>query len=82
MIFRKLKPEILILRGENFPSELKKLSDKNKNIMIYKFPYSIKQEELIKFMSKNLDSFVVLGIGNIVGWGETLMKKLKEIKID
>ena len=82
LIFRKLKPEILILRGENFPSELKKLSNKNKNIMIHKFPYSIKQEELIKFMGKNLDGFVVLGIGNIVGWGEILMKKLKEIKVD
>ena len=82
LIFRKLKPEVLILRGENFPSELKKLSDKNKNIMIHKFPYSIKQEELIKFMGQNLDGFVVLGIGNIVGWGEILMKKLKDIKVD
>tara|TARA_B110000014_G_C20107726_1_gene582845 strand:+ start:765 stop:1928 length:1164 start_codon:yes stop_codon:yes gene_type:complete len=82
LIFRKLKPEVLVLRGENFPSELKKMSDKNKNIVIHKFPYSINQEELIKFMGKNLDGFVVLGIGNIVGWGEMLMKKLKELKVD
>ncbi len=82
LIFNKLKPEVLVLRGENFPSELKKLSDKNKNITIYKFPYSIKQEELIKFMDKTLPGFVVLGIGNIVGWGEILMKQLKEFKVD
>ena len=34
------------------------------------------QEELIKFMDKTLPGFVVLGIGNIVGWGEILMKQL------
>ena len=73
---------MLILRGENFPYELKKLSDKNKNIKIYKFPYSIKQKDLIKFIDDTLPSFVVLGIGNIVGWGELLMKQMKEMKVD
>ena len=82
LIFKKLKPEVLILRGENFPSELKKLSDKNKNITIYEFPYSIKQKDLITFMDDNLSNFVILGIGNIVGWGEILMKQLKELKVD
>jgi len=82
LIFKKLKPEVLVLRGKNFPSELKKLSDKNKNITIYKFPYSIKQKDLIKFMDDTLSNFVILGIGNIVGWGETLMKQLKELKVD
>ncbi len=82
LIFDRLKPEVLILRGENFPYELKKLSDKNKNIKIYKFPYSIKQKDLIKFIDDTLPSFVVLGIGNIVGWGELLMKQMKEMKVD
>ena len=82
LIFDKLKPEVLVLRGENFPSELKKLSEKNKNIKIYKFPYSINQKDMIKFMDKTLPGYVVLGIGNIVGWGELLMKKMKDMKID
>tara|TARA_B100000676_G_scaffold60235_1_gene59564 strand:- start:12154 stop:13317 length:1164 start_codon:yes stop_codon:yes gene_type:complete len=82
LIFDKLKPDVLILRGENFPSELKTLSEKNKKITIYKFPYSIKQKDLIKFMDDNLADFIVLGIGNIVGWGEVLMKELKELKVD
>ena len=33
-------------------------------------------------MDKDLNNFIVLGIGNIVGWGELLMKKMKEYKID
>ena len=33
-------------------------------------------------MAEDLDNFVVLGIGNIVGWGELLMKKMKEYKVD
>jgi len=82
LIFDKLKPNVLILRGENFPKELNKLIDKNKDIIVYKFPYSIKQEKLIKFMAIDLNSFIILGIGNIVGWGELLMKKMKEFKVD
>jgi hypothetical protein len=72
----------LILRGENFPSELSNLMDKNSDIKVYKFPYSIKQDKLIKFIAEDLNDFIVLGIGNIVGWGELLMKKMKEYKID
>ena len=82
LIFDKLKPQVLVLRGENFPSELKKLSEKNKNIKIYKFPYSINQKDMIKFMDETLPGYVVLGIGNIVGWGELLMKQMKDLKID
>lgn len=82
LIFKELKPKILVLRGENFPSDLKKLMDKNLKIKVYKFPYSIKQDKLIKFMANDLNGFIVLGIGNIVGWGEKLMKKMKEYKID
>ena len=81
LIFNQLKPNVLVLRGENFPKELDQLMDQNKNIKVYKFLYSIKQEELIKFMGKDLNNYIVLGIGNIVGWGEALMKKLKEFKI-
>ena len=58
------------------------MTDKNKDIIVYKFPYSIKQEELIKFMAIDLNRFIILGIGNIVGWGELLMKKMKEFKVD
>jgi len=82
LIFNELKPKVLILRGENFPSELSNLINKNPNIKVYKFPYSIKQDKLIKFIAKDLSNFIVLGIGNIVGWGELLMKKMKEYKID
>ena len=82
LIFDKLKPNVLVLRGENFPKELDDLMEKNKEIKVYKFPYSIKQKELIKFMGSRLNGFIVLGIGNIVGWGELLMKKIKEFKVD
>jgi len=82
LIFKELKPKVLVLRGENFPKELKKLMIENSNIQVYKFPYSIKQNKLIKFMAEDLDNFIVLGIGNIVGWGELLMKKMKEYKVD
>ena len=41
-----------------------------------------KERYLIKFMDNTLSNFVILGIGNIVGWGETLMKEMKEFKVD
>ena len=33
-------------------------------------------------MEQNLNEFVILGIGNIVGWGEELILKIKEYKIN
>ena len=71
----------MVLRGENFPSELKKLMDNNPDIKVYKFPYSISQDKLIKFIDDNLNAFVVLGIGNIVGWGEKFVSKIKGYKV-
>ena len=82
LIFKELKPNVVVLRGKNFPKELDDLMSKNKKIVVHKFPYSIKQKKLIKFMAENLNESVVLGIGNIVGWGEELMKNMKEYKID
>tara|TARA_B100002052_G_scaffold299110_1_gene335361 strand:+ start:484 stop:1644 length:1161 start_codon:yes stop_codon:yes gene_type:complete len=82
LIFKELKPNIVVLRGKNFPKELDDLMAENRKIVVHKFPYSIKQKKLIKFMAENLNESVVLGIGNIVGWGEELMKNMKEYKID
>ena len=82
LIFKELKPNVVVLRGKNFPKELDDLMAENRKIVVHKFPYSIKQKKLIKFMAENLNESVVLGIGNIVGWGEELMKNMKEYKID
>ncbi len=82
LIFKELKPIHLVIRGKNFPKELNQLMNENNKITVYKFPYTIKQNKLIKFMAENLNDSVVLGIGNIVGWGESLMKEMKEYKID
>ena len=37
---------------------------------------------MIKFMDETLQGYVVLGVGNIVGWGELLMKQMKDMKVD
>ena len=44
LIFKELKPNIVILRGKNFPKELDDLMSENEKITVHKFPYSIKQK--------------------------------------
>ena len=39
-----------------------------------------KQKEVIKFMN-SLNGYIIVGIGNIVGWGDELIKQIKQYKV-
>jgi len=52
----------------------------SKNIEVIRFGDSSKPQSVIDFIG-GLENYLVIGVGNIVGWGEKLMKKLKEFKI-
>jgi len=44
------------------------------------FPMSSSQAEVINYIV-DLQNFTVIGIGNMVGWGELFLKQLKEHKV-
>ena len=82
LVSKQLKPIKLIVRGDSFPAEVNNLLRRINNIEVYRFPYNTKSTELIHFMSDNLNDNIILGIGNIVGWGESFMKKMRKFRID
>ena len=82
LVFKQLKPSKLIVRGDSFPAEVKNLLSNKNNIDVHVFPYNTQQTELIQFMGDNLNDSIILGIGNIVGWGELFMKQMREFRID
>lgn len=74
LCYKHLKPAHLIIRGDNIDSLI---SEKiHKNIDTRVFPLSSTQNEIINSFKK-LDNHFVMGIGNIVGWGDQFMKELK-----
>ena len=73
LIHTKIKPDLLIVRGDN----VKPLIADMDNSKIKLFDMSSDQLDVINFMV-NLNQHFIVGIGNIVGWGDLFLKKLKE----
>ena len=74
LCFQKLNPANLIIRGDNIDSLLS--GSRNSEIELQVFPLSSTTQDIISSF-KNLDNYFVMGIGNIVGWGDQFMKDLK-----
>ena len=74
LCFNKLKPEKLIVRGDNI---LKLIPDDiDLNIEYKVFSSSSEPNEIINYIGRHPD-FFIMGIGNIVGWGDQFMKELR-----
>ena len=77
LVRTKIKPELFVIRGDNVNSYI----DKNNGDINFKnFPMSSSQIDIINYIT-SLQDFTVVGIGNMVGWGELFLKQLKEYKI-
>ena len=74
LCYNKLMPSQLIIRGNN----IKKLipESTHSKIKLDIFLDSSKPEEIIECIKK-LDNYYIMGIGNIVGWGDNFIKELK-----
>ncbi len=79
LIFSKLNPHLLIVRGDNLP-DFSGFKNHSINEIKY-FSESAKPNEIIKFIT-SLKNEYIMGIGNMVGWGESFMKELKLKRIN
>ncbi len=79
LIFIKIKPSIVIIRGEKLPSILEEYRSQNPDIKVIIFSFSDSKKSIIKSFSEQDNTFII-GIGNIVGWGEDFIKRLKRYK--
>ena len=74
LVLSDIKPDLFFIRADNIKSILDNHKiDKNKVIV---FNMSSNPDELVDCIV-NLNNYYVLGIGNIVDWGEKFINKLK-----
>ena len=78
LVLREIKPKLLIIRGNNIPINLIKDIERE-NIKLKIFEEKSSSDDLIDYI-KSLDKFFIMGIGNIVGWGEEFINNLKEYR--
>ena len=79
LIFTKIKPNVLIVRGENLPSTYYSYQQKYPEIKTLQLSNYVGIIELVEEFSKLGDYFIV-GIGNMVGWGEQFIQDLKKYR--
>mgnify|MGYP001177262591 CR=1 FL=1 len=79
LIFQKIKPDRLIIRGDYFPKIFKAYKAKFSSIEIVEIGYEATFKQVVKEFSM-LDEYYIVGMGNIVGWGEKFIKYLKQYR--
>ena len=75
LVLNDIKPDLFIVRADNIKSMLNNYNIDKDKIIVFKMDSS-PEEVVNKLIS--LNDYYILGIGNIVDWGEKFIKKLKE----
>ncbi len=78
LVLKHIKPDHFIVRGDDVTSLMKTYETKKMKIKVFNMQSS--QNEVIEYMN-NLNNYIVVGVGNIVGWGDKFIKKIKKFKI-
>ena len=79
LIYSQIKPDVLIVRGEKLGSKFHDYQQMNPQIEMVQLPYSVGIKEMVSEFSK-LENYYIVGIGNMVGWGEKFVQDLKKIR--
>ena len=79
LVFNKIKPAMLIVRGEKLPAQLDKYQKENPAIKILQLPYKSGIMEISQTFA-TLEGYYIIGIGNMVGWGEQFIQDLKKYR--
>ena len=78
LVCNEIEPKLLIIRGDDIPvSLISQINDKNIELNILSEKTS--PGEMVDYF-KTLDNFFIMGIGNIVGWGEEFVNNLKKYR--
>jgi poly-gamma-glutamate synthase PgsB/CapB len=79
LVFTKIKPNMLIVRGEKLPSQFHDYKRENPKVKTHQLTNNVGVKELISEFS-NLKNHYIVGIGNMVGWGEKFIQDLKKYR--
>ena len=80
LIFTQIKPNVLIVRGENLSLGFHNYQQEHPEIKTIQLSNQVGVTELVNEFSK-LDNYYIVGIGNMVGWGEEFITDLKQYRI-
>jgi poly-gamma-glutamate synthase PgsB/CapB len=80
LVYSQIKPDVLIVRGEKLGSKIHDYQQANPHIKTIQLPYSVEIKEIVKEFSK-LENYNIVGIGNMVGWGEKFIQDLKKYRV-
>ena len=79
LIYKQIKPERLIVRGKNLPAVFHDLQKENPGIKTHQLPNKVGIKEMVSEFSQ-FENYYIVGIGNMVGWGERFVQDLKKYK--
>jgi poly-gamma-glutamate synthase PgsB/CapB len=77
LVLNRINPDLFIIRADNVEAEIAKHDNKTK---IKNFTMKSNQNDVINYILE-LNQYTVVGIGNIVGWGDDFISRLKKFKI-
>ena len=75
LLFNDIKPDFAIVRADNISHQISKYKIDQEKIAM--FDMESKQEQIVDRILE-LDNYFILGIGNMVGWGEEFIEQIKE----
>jgi len=77
LVLNRINPDLFIIRADNVEAQIAKHGNKTK---IKNFTMKSNQNDVINYILE-LNQYTIVGIGNIVGWGEDFISRLKKFKI-
>ena len=77
MVLTKINPDLFLIRADGIDSLISKY---NSSTIVKLLPMQSNQNDIISYLM-DLDKYSIIGIGNIVGWGDIFLNKLKEHRI-
>ena len=81
LVYDKIIPEKLFIRGNKLDAIINQYDFNLKGIKVVKFDEQVSPLDVIEKMG-SLDDHLIFGIGNIVGWGDEFVKNIKDFKIN
>ena len=79
LVYNEIKPDVFVIRGDDLQHDLSLYIKKYGKMKLKLFPDSSNSTEIIDYFG-GLEYQFIMGIGNIVGWGENFVSDLKEYK--
>ena len=77
LVLKKINPDLFIIRTDNIKNDI---NNSGSNVKTKLFSMNSSSDQVVNYIL-GLENYTIIGIGNIVGWGESFLKNLKKYKV-